>query len=59
MATNTIVQLGSNLAFNENNNPLDGFSLNEVWTSGATGFVTGGFFGLVMPPAAVTVERRP
>lgn len=42
MATNTIVQLGRNVAFNDNHNPLDGFNLGEVGTSGALGFAAGG-----------------
>ena len=42
MAADTVIQLGGNLAFNENNNPLDGFSLDRVWASGAGGLVVGG-----------------
>lgn len=42
MATNTIVQLGRNVAFNDNHNPLDGFNLGEVAASGVPGFVGGG-----------------
>ncbi|MGH8902483.1 MAG: hypothetical protein ACRDYA_12590 [Egibacteraceae bacterium] len=45
MAANTVVQLGSNAVFNDNHDPLDGFSMGEVWTSGAFGFAGGGAFG--------------
>ncbi|MGH3684825.1 MAG: WXG100 family type VII secretion target [Pseudonocardiaceae bacterium] len=42
MATNTIVQLGRNIVFNENHNPFDGFNLDEVTTAGEFGFLVGG-----------------
>jgi A nuclease of the HNH/ENDO VII superfamily with conserved WHH len=42
MATNTIVQLGSNATFNDNHNPFDGWSWSELGTSGAFGFAGGG-----------------
>lgn len=45
MAANTVVQLGSNAAFNDNHDPLDGFSMGEVWTSGAFGIAGGGALG--------------
>jgi hypothetical protein len=45
MAANTVVQLGSNAVFNDNHDPLDGFSMAEVWTSGAFGFAGGGALG--------------
>lgn len=45
MAANTVVQLGSNAVFNDNHDPLDGFNLGEVATSGAFGLTGGGAFG--------------
>ncbi len=51
MAADTVIQLGGNAIFNENNNPLDGFSLDQVWASGATGFVAGA------PVAGVSTVR--
>lgn len=45
MAANTVAQLGSNAIFNDNHDPLDGFSMGEVSTSGAFGFLGGGAFG--------------
>lgn len=42
MAVNVTVQLGSNAAFNDNHDPLDGFSVDEVFASGAFGAGLGG-----------------
>ncbi|MBW3614497.1 MAG: hypothetical protein KY439_04200 [Actinobacteria bacterium] len=42
MAVNLTVQLGSNAAFSDNHDPLDGFSMNEVFASGAFGAGLGG-----------------
>lgn len=52
MAVNVTVQLGSNAAFNENNDPLDGFSIDEVFTSGAFGA------GLGAPLAGLSSARH-
>ncbi|MGH3855236.1 MAG: hypothetical protein ACRDR6_17430 [Pseudonocardiaceae bacterium] len=45
MATDAIVQLGGNLAFNANHNPLDGFNLGEVESAGEFGLLAGGMAG--------------
>lgn len=52
MAVNVGVQLGSNAAFNDNHDPLDGFDVDEVLTSGAFSVALGG------PVAAVASARH-
>ncbi|MEO6120844.1 MAG: WXG100 family type VII secretion target [Acidimicrobiales bacterium] len=52
LAVNVTVQLGSNTAFNDNHDPLAGFSMDEALASGAFGAAVGG------PLAGITSARH-